>query len=104
MHARKLIPILATLPIWLGGCAPGPTQFAPVASIPAALAPAADRRAEIGRQLAKICPVPLTAAELDRLARLVDRLARDGEAVWLAGRLDLADLQARVCRGEKVVS
>lgn len=61
--------------------------------------PPTERRAAIRKKLARVCPVPLTDAELERAAVYVETHADDLEAVWMAGKVDLFDMQSRVCRG-----
>ncbi len=78
----------------LGACAsaPGPA--------PAVGAPSSGQgaRRDIQAAIAPICSKPLTPAELERLAKLVET-HRDPDTVWAAGKLDLLDREARVCRG-----
>lgn len=95
----RLLPILPILPIIsLPSCALAP-PVSPPAAVPAP-APWSDpdaRRAEILRQIRAICPQPLTPAEL---AAAADHLDTHPDALPLVQRLDLADRQARICRGE----
>jgi len=94
----RLLPI--ALPILLAGCASGQRQIAPpVAAIRTQATTHDARRAEIKRQIAKVCPVVLTPAELDRFAALVERLAADADVVAVVRRLFRFDSEARVCRG-----
>lgn len=84
----------------LAGCASGLQQIAPPVAAVRTTAPAADaRRAEIKRQIAKVCPAVLTPAELDRFAAMVERLAGDEDVVAVVKRLFRFDSEARVCRG-----
>ncbi len=76
---------------------------APVAAVRTVLAqdtPAA-RRAEIRRQLSRLCPVPLSDAALERAAAFVET-HRDAGAVAIVQDLSRLDGEARVCRGIKV--
>lgn len=94
----RLILILPL--ISLAGCASGPQQIAPPVAAVRTVAPTADaRRAEIKRQIAKVCPGVLTPDELDRFAALVERLAGDADVVAVVKRLFRFDSEARVCRG-----
>lgn len=101
MNVRNCLLGLILLPILLGGCASAPPAFAPTAAIVRPESTATARRAEIVKQIARVCPVTLTAAELDRAASLVERLSRDVDVVALVRRLDRFDLETRICRGEK---
>lgn len=93
MRARNLLP-LALLAIWLQGCAHEP----PPKAVTAVPAKAANRTAEIQRQLAPICPSPLPAASLNRAA---DYLDAHPDAFPVIGDLDRLDREARLCRGLK---
>jgi hypothetical protein len=98
MSAHKSLPLLAILMLSLGAC--GPERPEPVAAIRTVLAqdtPAA-RKAEIRRQLAKICPVPLSDVALERAAAYVET-HRDAGAVVIVRDLSRLDAEARVCRG-----
>jgi hypothetical protein len=99
MNKRMLLRLLQILPIvWLPSCAPERrVSPAPVVRLVEAGPSDAERRAEILRHLRAICPQPMTAAELTRAA---DHLETHPDALWLIQRLDLADRQARICRGE----
>lgn len=59
------------------------------------------RRVYIKKVISRACPRSLTDAERDRVADFVMSHAEDLEAVWVAGKLDLADAEAVVCRGGK---
>ena len=92
--------LLLTLTISLGACARAPQPIAPpVAAVRTTAATADARRAEIKRQIAKVCPGVLTPAELDRFAALVERLAGDADVVAVVQRLFRFDSEALVCRG-----
>lgn len=93
----RLLPIV--LPILLAACASGPQQSAPVAAVKTQAATPDARRAEIRRQIAKVCPGVLTPDELDRYAALVERLAGDADVVAVVARLFRFDSEARICRG-----
>lgn len=72
----------------------------PIAAIRAVQAQATPeaRRAEIRRQLARICPTPLSDADLERAAAFVET-HRDKDAVAIVRELSRLDAEARVCRG-----
>lgn len=98
MSALKFLPLLPILMLSLAAC--GPERPEPVAAIQTVLAqgtPAA-RKAEIRRQLAKICPAPLSAAALERVAAYVET-HRDAGSVAIVGDLSRLDAESRVCRG-----
>lgn len=104
MSARPFRPLLMIPMLLLGSCAPSdPPPLAVVtprlASVISEATPKA-RRAEIRRQLAALCPSPLTDAELERAAQFVETHRSRG-AVWIAGRLSRMDDEARICRGAK---
>lgn len=84
----------------LAGCAAG--RPAPTAVIrPSAQSTAAARKAEIARQLARLCPVPLSDAALDRAADYAEAHP-DKDALAIVNDLSRLDAEARVCRGIKV--
>lgn len=96
-HRWLLAGLLLTL---LPGCAPdGPTPRA-VLNTAKALPPA-ERRIVIKKALSRVCPVPLTNAELERAAVYVEMNAASLESLWLVGRLDRMDAETRICRGQK---
>lgn len=97
--APIFLTLLATLPILLGSCASEPSKFAPTAAIKTTSATPDQRRAEIRRQIAAVCPKPLSADELDRAATIVERYATDGDVTKVVGRQFKMDSEARVCRG-----
>ena len=88
----KKVLLLAALPmILLAGCdreSPGPVLTAP-------------SRLEIRAKLARVCGKPLTDAQLERAARVVERYARDPDVIGAIGDLDAADQVTRICRGLK---
>jgi len=61
--------------------------------------PRAERRAVIKHKLSRICPVPMTDAELERAAVYVESNAASLESRWVVGRLDRFDAESRICRG-----
>lgn len=93
MRARNFLP-LALLAIWPPGCAHAP----PPKAVATVSAKATNRQAEIKRQLAPICPNPLSAASLDRAA---DYLDAHPDAFPVVGDLDRLDRESRLCRGLK---
>lgn len=99
MRAAAYLIILTILTPWLAACDPERPQ--PVAAIQTVLArPTAEaRRAEIKRQLSRICPVPLDDDELERAARYVET-HRDKDALAIINELSRLDAEARVCRGQ----
>lgn len=58
------------------------------------------KRTYIKKVIARVCPRPLTDEERDRAADFVLSHAADLEAVWVAGKLELADAEAMICRGQ----
>ena len=97
MRVHRSRPLLLIPLLLLPACAPVNQRPSPVAVVrlPAVTDPAA-RRAEIKRQLARVCPVPLDDARLERAAAFV--LAHP-EAAPIVGDLSALDAQARACRG-----
>lgn len=98
MRGRRfliLLPILTTL---LGACENGRPD--PVASIAAVLSePSASvRKAHIKRQIAAVCPNPLSDDDLEWAAQFIEGNRSKG-AVWIAGRLSKMDAETRKCRG-----
>jgi hypothetical protein len=95
--AYYLLPLTILTPL-LASCEA--ERAPPVAAVRTVLAqntPAA-RKAEIRRQLAAVCPTPLSDDELERAASYVEA-HRDKRAVWIAGRLARVDQETRICRG-----
>jgi hypothetical protein len=98
MSALKFLPLLPILTLSLQACAPErPEPIAAIRTVLAQDTPAA-RKAEIRRQLAKICPVPLSDVALERAAAYVET-HRDAGAVVIVRDLSRLDAEARVCRG-----
>lgn len=97
MSVQKWL-LAVLLLISLPGCAPDETRAAldTVRGLPPA-----ERRVIIKTKLARICPVPLTDAELERAAVYVEANAASIEASWIVGRLDRFDAESRICRGAK---
>lgn len=92
MRVRITAPLITAL--FLCSCA--------VANRTSPLAVAApsnvERKAAIQKQLAPLCPDPLTDDELEKAARLVET-HRDADTVAVVGMLDKKDREARLCRG-----
>lgn len=88
------------LAILLPGCAPDGQTPRAVLNTAKALPPA-ERRLVIKTTLARVCPVPLSDAELERAAVYVEANAESLESQWLVGRLDRFDAESRICRGGK---
>lgn len=91
----RLLMSMALL-CWLPSCVPE-QPGSPAAALVGAGSDASARRAEIIRQIRRICPAPMTGVEL---ARAADYVEAHPDALFLVSRLDLFDRQARVCRGE----
>lgn len=100
MRAAAFPLALMILTPWLAACDRERPQ--PAAAIRTVLAqPTAEaRRAEIKRQLSRICPVPLSDDALERVARYVES-RRDKDAVAIVNELSRLDAEARVCRGQE---
>ncbi len=97
MNGRKFL-LAALLLTSLPGCAPDEPRA--VLNTVMSLPPA-ERRAVIKTKLARVCPVPMTDAELERAATYVEMNAASLESQWLVGRLDRFDAETRACRGGK---
>jgi len=92
---RLLLLIPMTL---LASCAPSdPPPARAVAAVLSEGAPSA-RKAAIRRQLAAICPTPLSDDELEWAAQFVEENRSKG-AVWITGRLLTMHRETRICRG-----
>lgn len=95
---NRLVPlrraVTVMLAISLASCVAARTP--PSAALTATAADPGARRAEIARQLARVCPAPMTAAELTAAADLLDH---HPDALAVVRRLDLFDRQSHVCRG-----
>lgn len=99
MRAQRWL-LAATLATLLPGCAPdGQTPRAALDMVKGL--PPVDRRAVIKSKLARVCPAPLSDAELERAASYVEANAASLEAAWIVGRLDRFDAETRICRGAK---
>lgn len=99
MRAAVYLLALTILTPWLAACAPErPPPIAAIQAINGKTTPEA-RRAEIRRQLSRICPVPLSDDALERAARYIET-HRDKDAVAIVNALSRLDAEARVCRGE----
>lgn len=102
MRARRLIPPLTMLALLLAGCASAPQQTAPpVAAVKSSASTAAARKADIRRQIAAVCPTPLSPSDLDRAESVVERHQVDRDVIAVVGRLDRMDRETRICRGIK---
>ena len=92
---RLLLLIPMTL---LASCAPSdPPPARAVAAVLSERTPSA-RKAAIRRQLAAICPAPLSDDELEWAAQFVEENRSKG-AVWIAGRLLRMHRETMICRG-----
>jgi hypothetical protein len=97
--AYYLLPLTILTPL-LASCEA--ERAPPVAAVRTVLAqntPAA-RKAEIRRQLAAVCPTPLSDDELERAAAYVEA-HRDKGAIWIVKRLSRLDAETRICRDMK---
>lgn len=101
------LPFLIVLPIltsFLASCAPNDRPPLAVVKVHAASvlskSTPAERRAEIRRQLAALCPNTLSDDELGWAADVVEENRNKG-VDWLAGRLLKMHREAKVCRGGK---
>ncbi len=93
-----LFPLMASLS--LASCAGKPPPSAPVAAVRVgADVAAAQRRAEIRRQMAPACPRVMTADELDALAAFVEKHAAEPDVVASVAARVRANNEARACRG-----
>lgn len=99
MNARSFLPSLMMLGLLLPGCATRPNAAPPVAAARTTQPDAAARRAEIKRQLANLCPVALTGAELERLATVIERYPADADVKAIIQRQDHMDDETALCRG-----
>jgi hypothetical protein len=92
---RYLLLIPMTL---LASCAPSePPPARAVAAVLSERTPSA-RKAAIRRQLAAICPTPLSDDELEWAAQFVEENRSRG-TVWIAGRLLRMHRETTICRG-----
>lgn len=98
MRAAACLIILTILTPWLAACDPErPPPVAAIQAVQGKPTPEA-RKADIRRQLSRICPVPLSDAALERAALYIER-HRDKDAVAIVNELSRLDAEARVCRG-----
>lgn len=68
----------------------------PLAAVQSAQTNTDARRADIRRQLAPLCPTPLSGADLSAAADLIEAFPR---AAPVVGRGYRMHLEARICRG-----
>lgn len=96
--ARALrLPLLIQMTL-LASCAPSdPPPARAVAAVLSEGAPSA-RKAAIRRQLAAICPTPLSDDELEWAAQFVEENRSRG-TVWIVGRLLRMHRETMICRG-----
>lgn len=90
MRGLKLLCLLA-LPILSASCA---TQPKPLAAVQSAMT-GTDRQTDIARQLAPLCPVPLSGADLTAAA---DLLHLHPEAAPVIGRAFRMHRETLICR------
>lgn len=103
MRARTFLLSLMIPILSLAACDDGgPPPIAAVRAVTAQTTPEA-RKAEIKRQLARICPTPLGDADLERAAAFVET-HRDKDAVAIVRDLSRLDAEARVCRGAQAAN
>lgn len=104
MSARKFLPLLMTPMLLLASCEesgqPPLAVVTPRVNTVLSKQTAQARRAEIRRQLAALCPTPLTDDELEWAAEFVEENRSKG-ATWIAGRLLKMHRETKVCRGLK---
>ena len=99
-RGRGFLPLLMILTSLLAACAPNEAILPQaVGAVLSAKTPAA-RKAALRRQLAAICPTPLSDDELEWAAQFVE-LNRSQGAAWIAGRLLKMHREAKICRGVK---
>jgi hypothetical protein len=97
-RARAFRLLLLIPMILLASCAPSdPQSTRAVAAVLSEGAPSA-RKAAIRRQLAAICPTPLSDDELEWAAQFVEENRSRG-TVWIAGRLLRMHRETTICRG-----
>jgi hypothetical protein len=100
MNARiLLLPLMMLTPL-LASCEDVKAPLVVVVRTVLAQDSPAARKAEIRRQLAALCPAPLSDDELERAASYVEA-HRDKGAMWIVGRLSHMDAETRVCRNIK---
>lgn len=99
-RGRVFLIFLPMLPLFLASCAPN--EPPPARAVAAVLSKqtGAARKAEIRRQLAALCPTPLSDDELEWSAQFVEENRSKG-AVWIAGRLLKMHRETKICRGVK---
>lgn len=98
--ARACRPLLPILTLLLGNCAANePPAAQAVATVLSERTPAA-RKTAIRRQMAALCPTPLSDDELEWAAQFVEENRSKG-AVWIAGRLLRMHRETKICRGTK---
>lgn len=90
--------LLAALAISLPSCVPGQKLAVAKAVVTVRATAPADRKAEIRRQLAALCPQPLPPASLNRLADFLEKYISDPLAFGVAGDLDRMDKETAICR------
>ena len=103
MRAPMFQLLLLTQTLWLANCAPNePNQTVVAPRVAAALSEqtAALRRASIRKQIAAVCPAPLSNDELEWAAEFVEENRSKG-AVWITGRLLKMHRETKICRGTR---
>jgi hypothetical protein len=101
MRAPTCLLILTIPTFLLSACEDGrPPPVAAIRAIEAQPTPEA-RKAEIRRQLARICPAPLSDVALERAASFIGA-HRDKDAVAIIHDLSRLDAETQVCRGIEV--
>ncbi len=101
MRARIFLILPMILTPLLASCEKD-EQWPAVAAISAiqGRATPAERRDEIRRQFAVICPRPLSDEQLERAAAFIEK-NRTREAIAIVRDLSRMDAETRVCRGMK---
>lgn len=97
MRARIFLILPMILTPLLASCDGANQPVAAVRTVLNRSTPAA-RKAEIRRQLAPICPAPLSDDDLERAAQFIESNRTNG-AAWIVRRLSKMDAETRVCRG-----
>lgn len=90
--------LLLILTILLASCAPSePPPARAVAGVPSERTPSG-RKAATRRQLAPLCPTPLSGDELEWAAQFVEKNRSKG-VVRITGRLVRMHRETKICRG-----
>ena len=99
-RGRGFLPLLTILTSLLASCAPNDPPPAQAVGVVLSERTPAARKAAIRRQLAAMCPTPLSDDDLERAAQFVEENRSQG-AAWIAGRLLKMHRESKICRGVK---